>query len=86
MSDQGNPEIRVELTEPDVLHCFRLHLGEASVLLHARDLADLAHKANLALLDWISTETGLLIGQAFSEDPRLREAAALLGIDLERRR
>lgn len=47
-----DPSITVGVTGDGVDHCFMLTFGSVVVNVHARSLADLIHKATLALLDW----------------------------------
>lgn len=72
MSDEGNPNIQIEITDPHEFHCFRLVLnpkanspdgetGEVEIMLHARSLVDLIHKCSLALCDWQSANSKELI-------------------------
>jgi hypothetical protein len=71
VSEDGNPNIRVEITDATEFHCFRLVLEAAveadgerhpiEIMFHARSLVDLIHKCSLALCDWQTQTTGYLI-------------------------
>lgn len=52
---EQDPAISIEDITSDLStpHCFRLRIGGLSVTMHARSMADLAHKSNIAALDWI---------------------------------
>lgn len=70
MSDAGNPNIVVEITDATEFHCFRLLLNPASapgerieVMLHARSLVDLIHKCSVALCEWQAQTSRTLIDQ-----------------------
>jgi hypothetical protein len=52
-----NRNIRVEITDAFVFHCFRLvlttHSGhDIEIMLHARSLVDLIHQSSIALCEW----------------------------------
>jgi hypothetical protein len=77
---EGNPNIQVEITDPSEFHCFRLVLNAKAakehpdrepivVMLHARSLVDLIHKASLALCDWQKTNTDKLLEMIVRWDP-----------------
>jgi len=71
MSEEGNPNIRVDITGPAEAHCFRLTLNPQSapgacppaieIMFHARQLVDLIHKCSLALSDWQAATTDHLL-------------------------
>src|SRR5579875_1894567 len=52
-----DPQIIVELTDDQTLHCIRITLGNQSFLLHTRSALDLHHKLGFALMDWIGRST-----------------------------
>lgn len=77
---EGNPNIVIEITDARELHCFRLTLnmhaaaadGEMQpvmLMLHARSLVDLIHKANRALCEWQRATTEQLIKRMHAELP-----------------
>jgi hypothetical protein len=58
--------IRVGITGPDEVHCFRLVFRaqtgeEIEIMLHATQLVTLLHKGNLALAEWQHQTTNMLI-------------------------
>jgi hypothetical protein len=68
------PNLRIEITNIDQLHCFRLILSprsapdteplkehEIEIYLHARQLVHLIHKLSLALSDWQAQTTEYLL-------------------------
>lgn len=68
----GNPNIRVEITDAREFHCFRIVLeaavatpdGErhpAELMFHARQLVDLIHKCSTALCEWQAQTTDYLL-------------------------
>jgi len=66
MSDEGNSNIVVEITDIHEFHCFKLTLNPRSgekieIMLHARSLADLIHKCNVAWCDWQRDSSAFLI-------------------------
>jgi hypothetical protein len=66
MSDEGNSNIVVEITDPHEFHCFRLVLNPKSgerieIMLHGRSLVDLIHKCSVALCDWQAQTTAELL-------------------------
>jgi hypothetical protein len=66
MSDEGNANIQIEVTDFREFHCFRLLLNtrdgnRIEVMFHARSLVDLIHKCSLALCDWQAQTSSHLI-------------------------
>lgn len=67
MSNDTRP-IRVEITDPSELHCFRMVMQPRSspeqhieIMLHATALVDLIHQASVALCQWQQQTTTQLI-------------------------
>lgn len=69
---EDNQNIQIEITDASEFHCFRLVLNARAaeedpnrhpieIMLHARSLVDLIHKASLALSDWQAQTTGFLL-------------------------
>jgi len=69
-----NP-IQVEITDATEFHCFRMVLRPPSgeqieIMLHARSLVDLIHQCSVALCEWQTQTTTMLICQktGFTEE------------------
>jgi hypothetical protein len=59
--------ISVDITGDESEYCFRLHIdggymkdGEYVCEMHGRSLVDLAHKVNIAYLDWMMKTTAAM--------------------------
>jgi hypothetical protein len=79
-TEDGNPNIRVEITDPSEFHCFRLLLNARAaeehpdrhpveIMLHARSLVDLIHKCSMALCDWQKANTDYLLDRLGAPHP-----------------
>lgn len=84
MLPEGNANIRVEATDPLEFYCFRLTFnphakdGDAmpciEIMLHARALVDLIHKASSALCDWQADTTKHILSHFEVSEDDLRRA------------
>jgi hypothetical protein len=84
-SNEGNPNIQIEVTDAREFHCFRLVLNPQSepgerieIMLHARSLVDLIHKCSLALCDWQAQTTEDLM-KRLGVDPTVNDKCRVCG-------